>query len=284
MKRQHTNKNRTETVLSVIITSALVLTLAITVASAINRGKTEEGPNIVDLNETNGWDEAQNMTEEVQTPDITLNQGDKTADNTLTKADESSDTHVLLNEDATSSDNENKDNEAGEAAGDDETSENVTSEAKENQVAVNASDSVKSNLSFSENSTLYWPVNGEVILKYNTDNTIWFPTLEVYKCNPAIYISCETGTPVKASCTGVIENIYENEETGKTVVVSVGNGYTVTYGQLDNLTVTKGDIIKTGETIGSIAEPGIYYTKEGSGLYYQVKLNETPCDPSLFLK
>lgn len=281
MKRQHTNKNRTETVLSVIITSALVLTLAITVASAINRGKTEEGPNIVDLNETNGWDEAQNMTDEVQTLDLTLNQGNKTADNTSTEADGNSDTHVLLNDDATSSDNENNDNEATEA---DENSENVTTAAEENQIVVNASDSVKSSLSFSENSTLYWPVNGEIILKYNPDNTIWFPTLEVYKCNPAIYISCETGTPVKASCTGVVESIYENEETGKTVVVSVGNGYTVTYGQLDNLTITKGDIIKTGETIGSIAKPGIYYTKEGSGLYYQVKLNETPCDPSLFLK
>ena len=41
---------------------------------------------------------------------------------------------------------------------------------------------------FDNTSSLLWPVDGQVILGYNMDSTIYFPTLNQYKCNPAIIV------------------------------------------------------------------------------------------------
>lgn len=270
MRKQKNDKSRTEAVLSAFITTALVLTLAITVATAINKGNSDENNNIVDLNETNGYD-AQLNNEEMttQAQEETL-ANDRLAQNIMptqkaTEAPKTSD-------------------HTPEFISTPETDTVAPTEKARENVPVDAVNNVKSNLSFSENSTLFWPVTGDIILKYNMDNTIWFPTLGVYKCNPAIYISSETGTKVSSACGGVVESISKNEETGTSIKVSVGNGYTLTYGQIGNPQVVEGDLVNPGDTIGYIAQPTIYYTTEGSGLYFKVECDGKPCDPMLFLE
>lgn len=274
LKRQRNSRSRTEAILSVIITTALVLTLALTVATAINKGNPDENNNIVDLNETDGYNaQLNNDNATTQAPEATK----ENTDNLL--ADSTKPTEKAANDDVTEASDEEETVDAG-------TNEMIEAHIKptEEDIAVDAADSVTSSLSFSENSTLFWPVTGDVILKYNMDNTIWFPTLGVYKCNPAIYISSEPGSKISSACTGVVNSIYNNEETGTTVVVSIGNGYSLTYGQVSGLQVTKGDIVKAGDTIGFVAEPTIYYTEEGSGLYFKVECNDEPCDPMMFLE
>lgn len=278
LKRQRNNKSRTEAILSVIITTALVLTLALTVATAINKGNSDENNNIVDLNETDGYNaQLNNDNSTTPTPEATKEDSDNLVANNTKPTEKATSSEDSNNETEVSEENETQDAD---------TNELIAAHIKptEEDIAVNVIDSVTSNLSFSENSTLFWPVTGDVILKYNMDNTIWFPTLGVYKCNPAIYISSETGSKISSSCTGVVDSIYNNEETGTTVVVSIGNGYSLTYGQVSGLQVTKGDIVKAGDTIGFVAEPTIYYSEEGSGLYFKVECNDEPCDPMMFLE
>ena len=43
-------------------------------------------------------------------------------------------------------------------------------------------------LSYNGTDRLSWPVQGNVILDYSMDSTIYFPTLDQYKCNPALII------------------------------------------------------------------------------------------------
>lgn len=270
MRKQRNDKSRTEAVLSAFITTALVLTLAITVATAINKGNSDDNNNIVDLNETNGYD-AQLNNEEM----TTQGQGETQANDRLAQT-------IMPTQKATEA--PAKPDDAPRSVTTPETETSAPTQGSRENVAVDAVNNVRSSLSFSENSTLFWPVTGDIILKYNMDNTIWFPTLGVYKCNPAIYIASETGTKVSAACNGVVESITRNEETGTSIKVSVGNGYTLTYGQIDNPQVVEGDLVKAGEAIGSIAQPTIYYTTEGSGLYFKVECDDKPCDPMLFLE
>lgn len=273
MKRQDNNKNRAESVLSAVITAALVLTLAITVVSAMRKGNSGDNNNIVDLNETN----EQNM--QLNNEELTTAAQDKTtAPQESLRPDSENPT-----ESSTKNSLETPQENPGYALAEDP-ADISPKESTKSDVAVDAMDSVKSNLSFSENSTLYWPVVGDVILKYNMDNTIWFPTLGVYKCNPEIYISCDAGTKITSSCSGVVDSITQDEENGTSVVLSIGNGYTLTYGAVDNLQVVKGDLVKTGETIGYVAEPTIYYSAEGSGLHFKVECDGEPVDPMLFLE
>ncbi|MCD7826165.1 MAG: M23 family metallopeptidase [Clostridiaceae bacterium] len=151
----------------------------------------------------------------------------------------------------------------------------------------NTSNTVKSSqlqYNFNEENGLLWPVEGDVILKYSMTNTIYFETLAQYKCNPGIAISAKKGTDVKASADGKITDIAEDAEYGTMVTMDIGNNYTLKYGQLADVTVKKGDEVKEGDVIGSVAQPTKYFTKEGSNLYFQVVQKEESVDPLLLLR
>lgn len=137
------------------------------------------------------------------------------------------------------------------------------------------------------NDNLLWPVEGNVILNYSMDHTIYHPTLMLYKCNPAIILGAEVGTEVRSAADSVVTNVEWNEETGLTVTTAIGDGYSLVYGQLDEdtLKVKVGDTLDAGEVIGAIANPTKYYTVEGSNLYFKVlKDDNTTVNPMLLLE
>jgi len=171
----------------------------------------------------------------------------------------------------------------------DTTKKDLTSGAAEpaKEVAVETTGSKLSaldKLSFDRDEGLAWPVSGNVIMNYSMDRTVYFATLMQYKCNPAIIIDAEVGTEVKAAADGVVTKIANNEETGLTVTMEIGDGYSVVYGQLDNVSLEVGDFVSQGEVIGTIAKPTKYYTVEGSNLYFQVLEDGKTINPMLLLR
>jgi len=138
-------------------------------------------------------------------------------------------------------------------------------------------------LNFTESSLMEWPVNGQVVLDYNMDHTIYFPTLNVYKLNPAVAISAEAGTPVAAVANGKIVSIAENEETGITMTVDMGNGYQAIYGQLKDVPFQAEEYVSAGSVLGYVNEPTKYYSKEGANLYFALKKDGMPLDPMQYL-
>lgn len=137
---------------------------------------------------------------------------------------------------------------------------------------------------FNEETGLLWPVKGDVILKYSMNNSVYFKTLAQYRCNPGIMISAKVGKQVKAAADCRVTKVEKSDELGTVVTTDIGNKYTVSYGQLDNISVTKGDELKEGDIIGTVAKPTKYYTEEGSNLYFQVKESGNTVDPLLLLR
>ena len=138
-------------------------------------------------------------------------------------------------------------------------------------------------LNFSDTSVLTWPVRGNVILDYSMDQTTYFPTLDQYKLSPAIAVGAVEGAPVVAAVNGKVYSIEQNAQTGTTLTMELGNGYQAVYGQLTDLTVSEGDTIKKGTTIGYIAQPTKYYSTEGTNLYFAMKKDGEPIDPIEYL-
>ena len=138
-------------------------------------------------------------------------------------------------------------------------------------------------LDFSEDTLTEWPVNGNILLDYSMDATVYFPTLDQYKYNPALIISAQTGGQVVASAKGVVESIDVNEETGTTLTLNLGNDYELVYGQLKEVTAAVGDVVEPGQLLGYVSEPTKYYCEEGSNLYFGMKKSGEPVDPFLYL-
>lgn len=138
-------------------------------------------------------------------------------------------------------------------------------------------------VNFTEDSLMIWPLQGDILLDYNMEETIYHPTLDVYKYSPAIAISSAVDAPVVAAASGTVTAIEENEETGTTVTVDMGNGYQAVYGQLKDLNVALDQTIGESTIIGYVAEPTKYYSQEGSNLYFAMKKDGVPADPLQYL-
>lgn len=142
-------------------------------------------------------------------------------------------------------------------------------------------------LSFNADDGLLWPVKGNVIMDFSMDHTTYFATLMQYKVNPAIIIGAEAGEDVLAAADGIVTALdSDNEETGYTVTMSIGDGYNLVYGQLnkDSVDLKVGDSVKSGDMIGKVDDPTKYYSVEGSNLYFEVTQNDQAVNPMLYLK
>ena len=147
-----------------------------------------------------------------------------------------------------------------------------------------ASGADTSSVWFSEDSVLTWPVSGAVIMGYSMDQTVFFQTLEQYKYNPAMIIGGEVGETINVSAAGIVTNIEETAQTGTTVSLDMGNGYTGVYGQLTDVPLAVGDYVNAGGMIGNLNEPTKYYSIEGPNLYFQIIKDGAPVDPMNFME
>lgn len=144
-------------------------------------------------------------------------------------------------------------------------------------------DKEAANLHFGKDSALTWPLVGNVLLNYSMDKTIFFPTLRQYKYNPSIVIGATQGADVGCAADGIVESVYQDAKTGTTVVMRLGDGYELTYGQLQEVTVEEGDYVETGAYIGKVAAPTKYYTAEGTNVYFKLTKDGEPVDPMDYL-
>ena len=132
---------------------------------------------------------------------------------------------------------------------------------------------------FSAQDDLLWPIEGNVLLNYSMNQTIYFSTLDQYKYNPAIIISGNVGDEVRAAATGKVVSVEETVQTGLTVKMDLGGGYEVVIGQLSDVRFKVGDTVNRGEVIGFVAEPSRYYIVEGPNVYFQMLKDNKPVNP-----
>lgn len=156
----------------------------------------------------------------------------------------------------------------------------IAQDAQEDGVEASAdAGTLQPALSFAEEDGLIWPAIGNVLIGYSMDKTVYFATLDQYKYNPAMIIGLNEGTEVAAAANGRVVSLYEDSEIGQALVLDLGDGYELTYGQLKGLTVGKGEYVTAGTIIGQVAAPTKYFSAEGSNLYFKMTKDGAPVNP-----
>lgn len=196
---------------------------------------------------------------------------------------EASGTAVQEGEEGLEEMNGSVDSVSGEDGGASDGAEEESAEAASSSV-ISEQALLNEGISFTEEEALMWPSAGTILIDYSMDGSVYFPTLNQYKYNPALIIGSEVGNQVLAAARGMVESIYVDDETGTTLVMNIGNGYKLTYGQLKELVVEEGDIVEEGAVLGYVSEPTKYYSKEGGNLYFQMTQNDASVDPVLYLE
>ena len=139
-------------------------------------------------------------------------------------------------------------------------------------------------VTYNGTSKLTWPIKGNIILPYSVNSTIYFESLDQYRINKGILIEAKEGDEVKAVRKAKVREIKKSAEYGQTVLMDLGNEYTVLYGQLKDIRVKEGTMVNAGEVIAKVAEPTSYYTLEGTNLYFQMEKDKKSVDPLKYLE
>ena len=165
--------------------------------------------------------------------------------------------------------------------------ENISEESvtvEENEEAQAISTAMQPTLNFEEGDSLVWPVVGNVLINYSMDKTIYFPTLDQYKYNPAIIIQANEGDIITAAAAGKVTSVFEDAQIGTAVIMDLGNGYEITYGQLGNVLVSEGSYVSMGDMIAQVAAPTAYYSVEGTNVYFKLTKDGAPINPMTCLQ
>lgn len=161
----------------------------------------------------------------------------------------------------------------------------IAEEVQEAQEAGSGLDAARALvLDFADTSKLVWPIRGNIVLDYNMESTIYFPTLDQYKCNPGLVIQGEISDPVYAPANARVLETGSNEEIGNYLKLDLGNGYSAVCGQLKDVAAVAGEYLEQGQLLGYVAEPTKYYSVEGSNVFFQLEHEGKTVDPLAYME
>lgn len=195
------------------------------------------------------------------------------------KSSEAKTEETIIEETSKKQDKSKKKEEEGADAGMFDESVDTAQKNEAPETAEAISTTVQPTLDFKEEDGLVWPIVGDVLVNYSMDKTVYFPTLQQYKYNPAIVIAANKGDSITAAADGRVVSVSYDPAIGNTVVMDLGNGYELTYGQLENITVSEGSYVSVGDGIGTVAAPTKYYSVEGTNVYFKLTKDGEPVNP-----
>ncbi len=134
-------------------------------------------------------------------------------------------------------------------------------------------------LTFGDSDTLVWPVVGNILINYSMDKTVYFPTLQQYKYNPAVIIQANEGDLITSASDGKVISVFTDPQIGNGITMELGGGYEATYGQLKNILVSEGSYVAAGDVIAEVSAPTKYYSVEGTNVYFKLTKDGEPVNP-----
>ncbi len=113
------------------------------------------------------------------------------------------------------------------------------------------------------------PVEGYAVSQSKTDG------------HTGIDLAAESGTPVRATADGIIEQTGTDRVYGRFVRLGHGQGYESYYGHLSDWNVSRGDTVRAGQTIGWVGSTG---RSTAPHLHFEIRKDGQPIDPTTLLK
>jgi murein DD-endopeptidase MepM/ murein hydrolase activator NlpD len=123
-----------------------------------------------------------------------------------------------------------------------------------------------------------WPVRGQVTAGFGERMD---PLSGEGAFHAGLDISAPYGSQVQASADGLVFSASPDSGYGNAILIDHGYGLTTKYGHLSKIFVVIGQEVKRGQTIGAVGMTG---RTTGPHLHYEVHVNETPVNPSRFLR
>ena len=124
------------------------------------------------------------------------------------------------------------------------------------------------------------PVDGNIIRIFAINSLIYSETLNQWMTHSGVDIAGSKGSEVRSIAEGTVENVYNDDMLGMTVVISHANGCVSMYSNLDeDVDVSIGDTVRSRQVIGRIGATAISECLERSHLHFELHINGEPVNP-----
>jgi murein DD-endopeptidase MepM/ murein hydrolase activator NlpD len=123
-----------------------------------------------------------------------------------------------------------------------------------------------------------WPVQGTLDSSFGVRRNPFGGNS--YESHEGQDIEALIGTPVVAAASGTVTIAGCQNGYGNVVYIDHGNGLSTRYGHLSHIDATVGQTISQGERLGLVGSTG---RSTGPHLHYEVRINNTPVNPRLYL-
>ena len=121
-----------------------------------------------------------------------------------------------------------------------------------------------------------WPCPGCTYVTSRAGNR-FHPVYNEWRYHSGIDVGAQSGTAVVASDGGTVALADVKGGYGNCVMINHGNGYYTLYGHLSSFTVSAGQTVSQGQTIGYVGSTGV---STGPHLHFEIRQGaDTPLDP-----
>lgn len=124
------------------------------------------------------------------------------------------------------------------------------------------------------------PVGGEMLRSYSMDALQYDRTMSDWRTHGGCDFAAEPGEAVMALTDGTVTDVYEDALLGTVVEIDHGSGMVSVYANLDGTdTVTPGQQVSAGDTVGTVGSTALGEIGEESHLHFAIRLNGESADP-----
>lgn len=123
-----------------------------------------------------------------------------------------------------------------------------------------------------------YPVTGEIIKDFSDTELQYSLTYDDWRMHRGVDIKAAKGTAINAAGDGVVIDVYEDAQYGKTVEINHGNDIIATYSGLDEVTVKAGDVIGVNVQMGTLGKVPCE-SVETAHLHFEVRKGDKYISP-----
>ena len=128
------------------------------------------------------------------------------------------------------------------------------------------------------------PVSGAVLREFSGDELVYDRTMGDWRTHNGVDFQAADGALVSVVADGVVEDVYHDAYYGTGVLVNHGGGLMSVYlGLIENATVTKGQAVTAGDTIGAVCVSTLFESLEPAHLHMEMTMNGQRVDPMDYL-
>lgn len=145
-------------------------------------------------------------------------------------------------------------------------------------------DTEKETPSPDENDDFIMPVQGEIIADYSGSVPVKSKTMGDWRVHSGIDIKAEKGTAVVAPMGGKIIKASYDRLTGNTVTIEHGKGIESTIYNLESISVSEGDKVKSGDKIGTVGQSAVLEMSEEPHVHFEIRKDNKTTNPKNYIK